>query len=156
MKFNKFLQTLNKDYEKLISVQPSLESIKLDVDLSKVRGKDFYRVLIFVAIDFDKDSKNALAEIAEGAKKKYQSKYSQKRIENKSLNNYQEFINQFIVLQSDIADSASIENTRFTKILKLQANDFYAYEVYAIAISQGITPKSAFEQLYKEEILVSK
>lgn len=150
MKFNKFLQSLHKDYEKLISEKLLLESIKLDIDLSKVRGKDFYRVLILVTKDFDKDCKNALAEIADGAKKKYQNKYSQKGKENKSLNNYQEFINQFIVLQSDIADSASIENTRFTKILKLQANDFYAYEVYAIAISKGITPKSAFEQLYKE------
>lgn len=149
MKFNKFLQRINKDYEEIVSKEPSLASIKLDVDLSKIRGKDFYRVLILITEDFDKDCKTALFEIAEGAKKKYQNKYSKKGKENKSLNSYQEFINQFIVLQSDIAENASIENTRFTKVLNQQANDFYAYEVYSIVISRGITAKSAFEQLYK-------
>ena len=69
----------------------------------------------------------------------------------KTLNKYQEFIAQFVSSQVDVSEKASIENTRFTKVLNLTADDFYAYEVFSIAKSQGLKPKSAFEQ-YKETL----
>lgn len=149
MTFEKFTQKINGNSLKIISANSNLNAINLNLDLGKVRGKDFYNVMIKLSSDFDNDCEIAFHEIAKGAAKKYQKKKALKTTTTKKKNKYQKFVDQFIVLQEDVADRASIDGSRFSKVLKLQYNDFYAFEVYAIAKSQEISPKSAFEQLYK-------
>lgn len=163
MKFSRVLAEINKDYKKKIVNRDK----DLEVSISKVRGKEFYEILSLVTNDFDKDCERALSNVAEVAKKKFIAKKEQKEEKekkvaltkaNKPKNKYQKFINQFVFLQSDVAEKAYIENTRFSKVLRLNANDFYAYEVYLIAESQGISFKSGFEQLYgsKDEVDVEE
>lgn len=152
MTFNRFIRTIKKDFEEVLNKKiPSKEvNSILNSRLDTVKGQDFYKILVLVSSNFDQDCERAFKEIIQTKKKEYLKKKSSKVTKNKKSNRYQDFINQFVVLQSDIADEAYIENTRFTKVLNLQNNGFYAYEVYTIAISQGISAKSAFEQLYKE------
>lgn len=152
MTFNRFIRTIKKDFEEVLNKKiPSKEvNSILNSRLDTVKGQDFYKILVLVSSNFDQDCERAFQEIIQTKKKEYLKKKSSKVAKNKKSNRYQDFINQFIVLQSDIADEAYIENTRFTKVLNLQNNGFYAYEVYTIAISQGISAKRAFEQLYKE------
>ncbi len=149
MKFDKFLKTLNKEFEAILSNKYPLESLQLNSDLSAVKGRVFYKAVILLSNNFDEDSENALSEIANSAQKKFLTKQKDKMRAEKTLNKYQEFIAQFVSSQADVSEKANIENTRFTKVLNLTADDFYAYEVFSIAKSQGITSKTAFEQLYK-------
>ncbi len=152
MTFNRFIRTIKKDFEGILNQKMPNKEVNsiLNSRLDTVKGQDFYKVLILISSDFDKDCKRAFKEVIQTKKKEYLRKKNSKTTKSKKSNRYQDFINQFVVLQSDIADKAHIENTRFTKVLNLQNNGFYAYEVYSIAISQGISAKSAFEQLYKE------
>ncbi|WP_312789848.1 hypothetical protein [Sphingobacterium sp.] len=149
MKFDKFLKTLNKDFEAILLNKYPLESLQLNSDLSTVKGRVFYKTVILLSNNFDQDCENALSEIANTAQKKFLKKQKDKIGAEKTLNKYQKFIGQFVSSQADVSEKASIENTRFTKVLNLTADDFYAYEVFSIARSQGITSKNAFEQLYK-------
>lgn len=153
MKFDKFLKTLNKEFEVILSNKYPLESLQLNSDLSTVKGRVFYKALELLSNNFDEDSENALSDIANATRKKYLTKQKEKIKTDKVLNRYQEFVAQFISSQADVSEKACIENTRFTKVLNLTADDFYAYEVFSIAKSQGIKPKSAFEQLYKETLI---
>ncbi len=150
MKFDKFLKTLNKEFETILSSTYPLESFQLNSDLSTVKGRVFYKAVALLSNNFDEDVENALSETAKVAQKRFLLKQKDKKRAEKTLNKYQKFIAQFVSSQADVSEKAGIENTRFTKVLNLTADDFYAYEVFSIAKSQGITPKSAFEQLYKE------
>lgn len=150
MKFDKFLKTLNKEFETILSSTYPLESFQLNSDLSTVKGRVFYKAVALLSNNFDEDIENALSETAKVAQKRFLLKQKDKKRAEKTLNKYQKFIAQFVSSQADVSEKAGIENTRFTKVLNLTADDFYAYEVFSIAKSQGITPKSAFEQLYKE------
>ncbi|PUV22899.1 hypothetical protein [Sphingobacterium athyrii] len=152
MKFDKFLKTLNKEFEAILSNKYPLESLQLNSDLSTVKGRVFYKAVDLLSNNFDEDCENALSEIANSAQKKFSTKQKDKMRAEKTLNKYQKFIAQFVSSQGDVSEKASIENTRFTKVLNLTADDFYAYEVFLIAKSQNIGLKDAFEQLYKETL----
>ncbi|QQT30889.1 hypothetical protein BCY89_15080 [Sphingobacterium siyangense] len=149
MKFEKFLKTLNKEFEAILSEKKPLESFQLNSDLSVVKGRNFYNAVKLLSNDFDKDCENALSEIASTAHKKYLAKQKGKVKNNKTLNTYQKFITQFVSSQAEVSEKAGIENTRFTKVLNQTADDFYAHEVFSIAKSQNMKLIDAFEQLYE-------
>ncbi len=149
MKFEKFLKTLNKDFEAILSEKKPLESFQLNSDLSAVKGRNFYNAVKLLSNDFDKDCENALSEIVSTVYRKYLAKQKGKVKNDKTLNNYQKFIAQFVSSQAEVSEKAGIENTRFTKVLNQTADDFYAHEVFSIAKSQNMKPIDAFEQLYK-------
>ncbi|ERJ61349.1 hypothetical protein [Sphingobacterium paucimobilis] len=58
------------------------------------------------------------------------------------------FIKQFTIEQYDVATKAGLDPNRLTKILTNNVSDFYAFEVIAIATTNDMKPKTAFEQLY--------
>lgn len=151
MTFERFLLKINKDIPGILSMNKDIpndiiENINatLKSEISTLRGKQFYYVLNAISKNFDSDCNKAFDEFLRMKKDKPKTN---RKIET---NKYRKFINQFLVLQQDIADKAGIENTRLSKILSGVVKDFLAHEVYAIAISQGISAKSAFDQLYKE------
>lgn len=150
MRFEKFLYTINKEFRTILSNKYSLESLQLNSDLSKVKGKVFYNALTLLSINFEKDCDSALSEIASSIHKKFLAKQNGKIKNKKILNTYQKFIAQFVSSQADVSEKAGIENTRFTKVLNQTADDFYAYEVFSIAKSQNIPLKNAFDQLYND------
>lgn len=150
MTFARFLKNINRDFDEIISRHFTREevSVILNTKLSSVKGEGFYKIMVIVSTDLSRDCEKAFEQILKAKRKEFDSRPS-RSIVSKTANKFQKFIDQFIILQSDIAYDAGIENTRLTKILKRQYIDFYAFEVYAIAKSQGILPKDAFEQLYK-------
>lgn len=150
MNFARLLKNITSDFDDIIIKHYEREDIGiiLNTKLSSLKGGDFYKIMILVSEDFDRDCENAFEQILKDKRKEFE-KRSPNTKSKKSENKFQKFIDQFIILQSDVAYSANIENTRFTKVLNRQYVDFYAFEVYAIAKSQEIPVKSAFEQLYK-------
>lgn len=150
MNFARLLKNTNSNFDDIIIKHYKREDVStlLNTKLSSLKGGDFYKIMILVSEDFDRDCEKAFEKILKDKRKEFE-KHSSKTKSKKSENKFQKFIDQFIILQSDVAYSASIENTRFTKVLNRQYVDFYAFEVYAIAKSQEISPESAFKQLYK-------
>lgn len=150
MKFERFIKQIDVNYKEKIPKAnlPKKVLDRLDSTLSKdvttVRGFDFYHIVVSVSQDFENDTANAFEEYFE--KKKFKDDAGATDVDNK----YKAFIKQFIVLQQDIAQGAKIEDIRLSRILNREISDFLAWEVYAIAVSRGVTIESAFEQLYKE------
>lgn len=152
MKFNRCLRNIIPDFEdKLKNKFEESELQKLlNTQLIKIKGKPFYDIMILLTSDFDLITENIFASIIKEEKKAYLIKKSALKSVQKQRNNYQKFINQFITLQSDIAERAYIDDSRLSKVLSLKNQDFYAWEVVSIANSQNYSGLKAFEELYKD------
>lgn len=151
MRMEKFLKSIDSEGVQKISnanlptdIAKKLESL-LKTDISAIRGREFYYLLNVVSDDFDLDCDLAFQHFVEAKRIKKPPKSKPK----KTANRYRIFIGQYTILQQDVADKASIDDTRLSKVLNRTVNDFFAYEVYSIAKSQGSQIKRAFEQLYK-------
>lgn len=139
-----FEEKLKDKYDKNV-----LEGL-LNTQLSKIKGKPFYNIMKLLTSEFDLITKDTFTLIIEDAKAAFLVKKNKANTEEKHRNNIQKFIDQFITLQTDIADSAYIDETRLSKILSSKIDDFYAWEVVSIANSQNYSRLKAFEGLYKK------
>jgi len=138
-----FVDILKKNSKYLVDLDNKPMNIKyiLDKKIDVVYGFEFYKVASVLKLNIEKVTKTFFVNIP-------LNKITIMK-DTKGLNSFEKFANQFLVDQKDVASTAGIDPTRFNKILKRDRNDFYAYEVYHISISQKIKAKSAFEQLYK-------
>lgn len=139
-----YIDILKKNSKDLVDLDNKPLNLKyiMDKKIDLVYGFEFYQVARILKLNIDKIAKTFFANIS-------LNKITILK-DTEGLNSFEKFINQFLVDQKDVASDAGIDPTRFNKILKRDRNDFYAYEVYHIAISQKIKAKSAFEQLYKK------
>lgn len=150
MTIERYINQINKDGVKKLSevklpddIRKKLTSL-LKREITAIKGRPFYYILNAVTNDFEVDADKGFEEYFNKKKRK-------PKVESKTgSNKYKDFIKQFLVSQQDVSHKAKIDNTRFSKIINRDVTDFLAYEVYAIAKSQGVDIKKAFEQLYKE------
>lgn len=147
--FADILSSLDNNYhnkiESQFASQLSEEGIEtaLNTNIESLGGKVFYYMFKAISQDFDEDCIKAFEEIiALKIKKLNIEKPIAEKGDKKS------FIQQFTIQQYDIAKKAGMTPTRLSKVLKNTLSDFYAFEVIAIAITNDMKPKTAFEQLY--------
>lgn len=152
MKLSRYLRTITPDFEEKLKNKFEESELQkhLNTQLVKIKGKPFYNIMILLTNEFDLIIQKVFTSIIEEEKKAYLIKKSTIKSIQKQRNNYQKFINQFITLQSDIADKAYIDDSRLSKVLSLKNQDFYAWEVVSIASSQNYSSLKAFEELYKD------
>ncbi len=150
--FSSFLRNFDRDfYEKIErELMPQLSKKAFDTALSTnietLGGKVFYYMFKIISQNFDEDCIKGFDRVIKSKRQEYLSKHTP--VVRKINNAKESFINQFIIQQYDVADKASIEAPRLSKVLKNTLSDFYAFEVIAIAITNDMKPKAAFEQLY--------
>lgn len=139
-----YIDILKKNLKDLVDLDNNPLNLKyiMDKKIDSVYGFEFYQVARILKLNIDKIAKTFFANIP-------LNKITILK-DTDGFNSFEKFVDQFLVDQKDVASEAGIDPTRFNKILKRDRNDFYAYEVYHIAISQKVKVKSAFEQLYKE------
>ncbi|MFD2902520.1 hypothetical protein [Sphingobacterium anhuiense] len=153
MNFKRYLMKVIPDFEEKLKdkFDKNVLDDLLNNQLSKIKGKPFYNIMILLTSEFDLITKDTFTLIIEDAKASILDKKNKANTEEKRRNNIQKFIDQFITLQTDIADSAYISETRLSKILTSKIDDFYAWEVVSIANSQNYSRLKAFEDLYKND-----
>lgn len=119
-------------------------------DLTYLLKKELNQLYGFEAYIISKVLKISLSTFCDIAfadfeiKPKIKTKANSGRLSNERI-----FIEQFTVEQQDVAMKAGMATDRLNKILNGSREGFYAYEVYAIAKSQGTGLNKAFDQLYK-------
>ncbi|ERJ60036.1 hypothetical protein [Sphingobacterium paucimobilis] len=138
-----FIEVLKKNSKHLVDLEGKPMNIIyiLNKKIDVVYGFELYKVACILKLNIEKVANTFFVNIP----------FNRFTIpkDTKGLNSFEKFVNQFLVDQKDVASSAGIDPTRFNKVLKRDRNDFYAYEVYHLSISQKIKAKRAFEQLYK-------
>ena len=159
--FRNVLEKIDKDFYHRIELdlkpflsESSIESV-LKTNIETIGGKIFYFIFSKVSDNFDQDCLSIFKEIIDSELKKFNKSYKEflknNKIKRKASQNFDDkkrFIDQFIIQQYDVAEKAGISPSRLSKVLKNTLSDFYAYEVVSLAITNNLSPKSAFEQLY--------
>lgn len=147
--FADILNSLDNNYHSKIEHQFASQlseagiETALNTNIESLGGKVFYYMFKAISQDFDEDCIRAFEEIIAIKIKKLNIK---KPIAAKG--DKKSFIKQFTIQQYDVAKKAGMIPSRMSKILKNTLSDFYAFEVIAIATTNDMKPKAAFEQLY--------
>lgn len=152
--FRNVLEKIDKDFYHRIELdlkpflsESSIESV-LKTNIETIGGKIFYFIFSKVSDNFDQDCLSIFKEIIEAKKIEFLKNNKIKRKASQNFDDKKRFIDQFIIQQYDVAEKAGISPSRLSKVLKNTLSDFYAYEVVSLAITNNLSPKSAFEQLY--------
>ncbi|WP_336828367.1 hypothetical protein [Sphingobacterium multivorum] len=149
MTLRRFLLKIDANFEKKLSNKFhdwNLDRI-LSNSLEEIKGEHFYRISILILGNFDLNVINGFSAVLKNKKESFQLKTTNKIPKESNIN--RDFIRKFMVLQEDIANKAYIDYTRLSKLVNKTDLDFYAWEVVSIALSNNISPLTAFSQLYK-------